>query len=75
MLSHGASEALKVHGEPWQQEAFLKPIIEGRWTGTMCLTEPQCGTDLGLLKTRAEPQCGWQFPHQRHQDLHHRRRT
>ena len=55
MLSHGAVEALKVHGEEWQQEAFLKPIVEGRWTGTMCLTEPQCGTDLGMLKTRAEP--------------------
>jgi alkylation response protein AidB-like acyl-CoA dehydrogenase len=55
MLSHGSVEALKAHGETWQQEAFLKPITEGRWTGTMCLTEPHCGTDLGLLKTRAEP--------------------
>jgi alkylation response protein AidB-like acyl-CoA dehydrogenase len=56
LLSHGATEALKHHGEPWQQEVFLKPIIEGRWTGTMCLTEPHCGSDLGLLRTRAEPQ-------------------
>ncbi|MCL6714018.1 acyl-CoA dehydrogenase C-terminal domain-containing protein [Pseudomonas sp. R2.Fl] len=55
LLSHGAVEALKQHGEPWQQEVFLKPLVEGRWTGTMCLTEPHCGTDLGLLKTRAEP--------------------
>lgn len=55
LLSHGAIEALKQHGEAWQQDAFLKPLIEGRWTGTMCLTEPHCGTDLGLLKTRAEP--------------------
>ena len=55
LLSHGATEALLHHGEPWQQEAFLKPIVEGRWTGTMCLTEPHCGTDLGLLKTRATP--------------------
>ncbi len=55
LLSHGAVEALKHHGEDWQQEVFLKPLIEGRWTGTMCLTEPHCGTDLGLLKTRAEP--------------------
>ena len=55
LLSHGAVEALKQHGEAWQQEVFLKPIVEGRWTGTMCLTEPHCGTDLGLLKTRAEP--------------------
>jgi len=55
MLSHGATEALLHHGEDWQREAFLKPIVEGRWTGTMCLTEPHCGTDLGLLKTKAEP--------------------
>jgi 3-(methylsulfanyl)propanoyl-CoA dehydrogenase len=55
LLSHGATEALLQHGEDWQREAFLKPIVEGRWTGTMCLTEPHCGTDLGLLKTRAEP--------------------
>ena len=56
LLSHGATEALLHHGEPWQQEAFLKPLVDGRWTGTMCLTEPHCGSDLGLLKTRAEPQ-------------------
>lgn len=55
LLSHGAVEALKHHGEDWQREVFLKPLVEGRWTGTMCLTEPHCGTDLGLLKTRAEP--------------------
>ncbi|MGO4550459.1 acyl-CoA dehydrogenase C-terminal domain-containing protein [Lysobacter sp. 2RAF19] len=55
LLSHGATEALMHHGEAWQQEVFLKPIVEGRWTGTMCLTEAHCGTDLGLLKTRAQP--------------------
>ncbi len=55
LLSHGATEALKQHGEEWQREVFLKPIVEGRWTGTMCLTEPHCGSDLGLLKTKAEP--------------------
>jgi len=55
LLSHGATEALLQHGEDWQREVFLKPIIAGRWTGTMCLTEPHCGTDLGLLKTKAEP--------------------
>ncbi len=55
MLSHGAVKALETYGEPWQQEVFLKPLVEGKWTGTMCLTEPHCGTDLGLLKTRAEP--------------------
>ena len=56
LLSHGATEALKHHGEEWQQEVFLKKIIAGEWTGTMCLTEPHCGSDLGLLKTKAEPQ-------------------
>ncbi len=61
LLSHGAVEALKQHGEPWQQDAFLKPIVEGRWTGTMCLTEPHCGSDLGILKTRAEPDADGSF--------------
>jgi len=55
LLSHGATEALRVHGEDWQKDAFLTRIASGEWTGTMCLTEAHCGTDLGLLKTRAEP--------------------
>ncbi|MGY0503807.1 acyl-CoA dehydrogenase C-terminal domain-containing protein [Luteimonas sp. e5] len=55
LLSHGATEALLHHGNDWQREVFLKPLVEGRWTGTMCLTEPQAGTDLGLLRTRATP--------------------
>ena len=56
LLSHGAIEAIKELGEPWQKDIFLKKIVDGTWTGTMCLTEPHCGTDLGLLKTKAEPQ-------------------
>jgi alkylation response protein AidB-like acyl-CoA dehydrogenase len=56
LLSHGATEALKHHGEEWQRQVFLTRIVDGSWTGTMCLTEPHCGSDLGLLKTRAEPQ-------------------
>ncbi|HET8897730.1 MAG TPA: acyl-CoA dehydrogenase C-terminal domain-containing protein [Rhodanobacteraceae bacterium] len=55
LLSHGATEALRQHGEDWQRELFLRPIIDGRWTGTMCLTEAHCGSDLGLLRTRAQP--------------------
>ncbi|GAB2522094.1 acyl-CoA dehydrogenase C-terminal domain-containing protein [Lysobacter humi (ex Lee et al. 2017)] len=55
LLSHGATEALAHYGTDWQREVFLKPLVEGRWTGTMCLTEPHCGSDLGLLRTRAEP--------------------
>jgi len=55
MLSHGASEVLAYYGAPWQREVFLKPLIQGQWSGTMCLTEAQAGTDLGLLRTRAVP--------------------
>jgi len=55
LLSHGAVEALKHHGNAWQQTVFLKPIVQGQWTGTMCLTEPHCGSDLALLKSRATP--------------------
>lgn len=55
LLSHGAANALQHHGEDWQREVFLGKLVTGEWTGTMCLTEPHCGTDLGLLKTRAEP--------------------
>ncbi|MDF3980757.1 acyl-CoA dehydrogenase C-terminal domain-containing protein [Luteibacter sp. PPL201] len=55
LLSHGAIDAIAHHGDDWQKEVFLKRIVDGSWTGTMCLTEPQAGSDLGLLKTRAEP--------------------
>ena len=55
MLSHGAVKALETYGEDWQKKVFLELLVAGTWTGTMCLTEPHCGTDLGLLKTRAEP--------------------
>ena len=55
LLSQGAVDALKMHGTEEQRQRYLVPIVEGRWTGSMCLTEPQAGSDLGLLKTRAEP--------------------
>lgn len=55
-LSHGAYEALAAHGSDEQKKTYLPKIVTGEWTGTMCLTEPQCGTDLGMLRTRAEPQ-------------------
>ena len=54
-LSHGAYEALRAHGTPALQQLYLPKLVSGEWSGTMCLTEPQCGTDLGLLRTRAEP--------------------
>jgi len=55
-LSHGAYEALKAHGTPEQKSQYLPKLTSGEWTGTMCLTEPHCGTDLGLLRSKAEPQ-------------------
>lgn len=54
-LSHGAMRTLAAHGTEQQQQAYLSKLVSGEWTGTMCLTESHCGTDLGLLKTRAEP--------------------
>ncbi len=55
-LTHGAINALTAHGARELQERYLPKLISGEWTGTMCLTEPQCGTDLSLIRTRAVPQ-------------------
>ncbi|OZB05140.1 MAG: acyl-CoA dehydrogenase, partial [Marinobacter sp. 34-60-7] len=55
-LSLGAMNTIFLHGDDQQKQTYLVPLTEGRWAGTMCLTEPQCGTDLGQVKTRAEPQ-------------------
>ena len=55
-LSHGAYEALHAHGSPALKAKYLPKLTSGEWTGTMCLTEPHCGTDLGLLRSKAEPQ-------------------
>lgn len=54
-LSHGAYAAIHAHGTPEQKDTYLPKLVDGSWTGTMCLTEPHCGTDLGLLKSKAEP--------------------
>ena len=54
-LSIGAMNTIFLHGSDEQKDRFLKPLVSGEWLGTMCLTEPHCGTDLGQLKTRAEP--------------------
>ena len=54
-LSHGAMNTIDSHGNQKQKELYLSRLIQGSWTGTMCLTEPQCGTDLGQVKTKAEP--------------------
>jgi alkylation response protein AidB-like acyl-CoA dehydrogenase len=55
-LTHGAHAALHAHGTDSQKETYLHKMTTGEWTGTMCLTEPHCGTDLGLMRTKAEPQ-------------------
>ena len=54
-LSHGAKNTLLGSGTAEQKEIFLTRLVSGEWTATMCLTEPHCGTDLGLLRTKAEP--------------------
>ncbi|WP_310497725.1 acyl-CoA dehydrogenase C-terminal domain-containing protein [Sandarakinorhabdus sp.] len=54
-LNEGAQAAIEVVGSPEQKAKWLPNMVHGRWTGTMNLTEPQCGTDLGLIRTRAEP--------------------
>ena len=55
-LTHGAYSAINVHGTPDQKQTYLPRLISCDWTGTMNLTEPHCGTDLGLMRTRAVPQ-------------------
>ncbi|MGH8432410.1 MAG: acyl-CoA dehydrogenase N-terminal domain-containing protein, partial [Solimonas sp.] len=54
-LSHGAYNALHAFGTPEQKQLYLPKLVSGEWTGTMCLTESHAGTDLGILKTKAEP--------------------
>tara|TARA_A200000113_G_scaffold49185_1_gene40301 strand:- start:498 stop:2258 length:1761 start_codon:yes stop_codon:yes gene_type:complete len=54
-LSIGAYNCILTHAEQKVKDTFLPKIVEGKWSGTMCLTEPQCGTDLGILKTKAVP--------------------
>jgi butyryl-CoA dehydrogenase len=54
-LTNGCYRALHTWGDETQKQVYLPQLVSGRWTGTMCLTEPQCGTDLSLIRTRAEP--------------------
>ena len=54
-LSHGAYECLHTHGSAEQKALYLPRLTSGEWTGTMCLTEAHCGTDLGMLRSKAEP--------------------
>lgn len=54
-LTHGAYNAIAMHGSDELKRKFLPKMVSGEWTGVMCLTEPQCGTDLGLIRTTATP--------------------
>jgi alkylation response protein AidB-like acyl-CoA dehydrogenase len=60
-LTMGATAALLVHGSPEQKKTYVPKMVAGEWTGTMNLTEPQCGTDLGLLRTKAVRQADGSF--------------
>jgi len=55
-LTHGAYLAIYHHGTEEQKQTYLPKMVSGEWSGTMCLTEPHCGTDLGMLRTKAVPQ-------------------
>ncbi|HEX4262503.1 MAG TPA: acyl-CoA dehydrogenase C-terminal domain-containing protein [Acetobacteraceae bacterium] len=55
-LTHGAYQAIESHGSEALRQTYLPKLVDGTWAGTMCLTEAHCGTDLGLLRTRAVPQ-------------------
>ena len=54
-LSHGAKATIELHGTQEQKDTYLTKLVSGEWTGTMCLTEAHCGSDLGILRTKAEP--------------------
>ncbi|MDP7187110.1 MAG: acyl-CoA dehydrogenase C-terminal domain-containing protein [Paracoccaceae bacterium] len=60
-LTHGAYSAIHAHGTEQQKATYLPKMVSCDWTGTMNLTEPHCGTDLGLMRTKAEPQADGSF--------------
>jgi alkylation response protein AidB-like acyl-CoA dehydrogenase len=74
-LTNGAVNALLVKGSPEQQAAYLPKMVANEWLGTMNLTEPQCGTDLGLIRTKGRAATGRLLCDHRHQDLHFGRRA
>ena len=63
------------HGSEEQKEVYLPKMVTGEWTGTMNLTEPEAGSDVGALRTKAVPARRRHLPHHRHEDLHHLRRA
>ena len=71
LLTDGAVEALRHFGSDRMKADYLPKLVAGSWTGTMNLTEPQAGSDLALLRTRARGPGRRQLSDHRHQDLHH----
>ena len=74
-LTNGAVAALMVHANEDLKSRYLPKMTTGEWTGTMNLTEPHCGTDLGLIKTRATPLARRLLRHHRPEDFHLGRRA
>ena len=74
-LTNGAAAALATHGGDELKQRYLPKMTTGEWTATMNLTEPHCGTDLGLIKTRATRQPDGSYLHHRTEDLHLGRRA
>ena len=68
-LARGVYEAIVAHGSDEQKDTYLSKLANGEWGGTMNLTEPHCGTDLGLLRTKAEPQDDGTYTITGHQDF------
>ncbi len=74
-LTNAAYAALAATGADWMKRHIVPKMMDGTWTGTMCLTEPHCGTDLKLMKTRAVEQPDGTYRLTGNQDLHLRRRA
>ena len=75
LLTMGAIDALNAHGSEKLKRAYLQKLVSGEWTGTMHLTEPQAGSDVGALRTRAERAGDGTYRITGHKDLHHLRRA
>ncbi len=73
-LTHGAIAAILAHGSDAQKQTYVPKMTSLDWTGTMNLTEPHCGTDLGLIRTRAEPQADGAYAITGSEDIHLGRR-
>ena len=69
-LTHGAVASILVEGSEEQKQTYVPKMISGEWTGTMNLTEAHCGTDLGLIRTKAVPQPGGTYSHHRTENIH-----